>query len=128
MSSPLLDQADPCPVCDCLPQDTLEPGYEAMRVFLRCPNGHPYVSNGENLLQAVNHWNRYIQLQIQGDTSRMMSLHSVLNASFCRVCQQFTPSITQFEKVGPDLSHLGYSVVKQECVACHLIKSVREAA
>lgn len=124
----MIDQADLCPVCEQLPKESVEPGHKELLVFLRCPNGHPYVACGPGLLGALNNWNQYIQWHRNQDTKNMMQkVTKRTQESYCRSCEDFTPSITQLSKItGKD--GLGYVLIKQECTKCHLSKSEREAA
>lgn len=125
----LIKEANPCPVCDQLPVITAEPGFEEVMTFLRCPAGHPYVACGQSLLEAVNQWNRYIELHHEQDRKHMIARHNHhVQRSYCRHCQKFTPSLMQFTKEQDEDNHLKYVVVKQECTNCHLTKSQQDAA
>lgn len=125
----LLQQAAHCPVCDSLPFPSVETVLDKKVVFLRCPKVHPYVICGDTLMQAINNWNQYISMRIRADTHEMLrNVAKNVNSSYCRHCQHFTKSLTQFEKVETGKPDMGYSVVKQECSTCHLIKSQQDAA
>lgn len=128
MDSPL-DQAAHCPVCETLPEASQVEILGQIRVSLTCPKGHPYTFLGDTLFKAVQNWNLYIALMIQADTRKMMKQASRnLNKSYCRHCQSFTKSITNFEKVESKDGHLGYIVTHHQCAECRLTKSQKEAA
>lgn len=124
-----LSQAAHCPVCEKLPLKSIEEVLDKPLVFLRCPQGHPYVICGDTLLQAINNWNEYIALRIQADSRKMMkAVAKNLNTSYCRHCEKFTPSITHFDKQQPTHNSVGCSIVFHKCAFCLLTKKQQEAA
>lgn len=122
----LLELAAWCPICQTQPVPTEEYIPDAIRTFLRCPKGHPYVASGDNLLFAIENWNRYIAFQIQQDTLHKFREQSVkADASYCPCCKRSTSSRLRFLRVtGPS----PYITIQQQCEDCHLMKSEHEAA
>lgn len=124
----VIDQAARCPVCEKVPVCSNETGLLGALVFFRCPQGHPYVACGDNLMAALANWNQYIMLRIEADTNQMIQkVKRGTNASYCRSCESFTPSRTTFEK-HEDKGFVGYSVVIHECTSCKLPKLAKEVA
>jgi len=128
-SEQVLQEAARCPICGKTPVLTVEEGFNTHLDVLRCPQQHAYAACGATLVQAVSHWNEYIALLIQADTQKMIS-QALKNStsSYCRACQRYTVSLTSFDKNPGTKTQSGYSVIKQECKECHLIKSRTEAA